>query len=576
MSTTVFSESKASIVRRHWYADVLVLAALIGTFWWLMAVGRGMSLPFDASHGAGNVSTNPYMLPYYAMRSLFRMFAALGASLIFAFIYATLAARVQRLGHILMPLLDILQSVPILGFLSVTVNLWISLFPGSMMGIECASIFAIFTSQAWNLAFAFHHSLRSQPRELDEVGRLLRLTKWQRFWRLDVPSGMIPLTWNGMMSFGGGWFFLTASEVISVGRHTYALPGIGSYVAAAAQQQQVGHIALAIGVMIVLVVAVDTCFWAPLVAWAGRFTLDSVAVQTRPSWVLRIFRQSRLCEMLLVVAGHVNEFLDRATRWWGIADKPFTLPGVRTRKRDLIFNIVVLTVIGIALAEAITEIHATVGLTEFIYAGKLGVITMLRVLMLVVLSTLIWVPVGVWIGMSSRVSRIAQPVVQVLASFPANFLFPVFALLLMKTGISLDLGGVLLMALGSQWYILFNVIAGASAIPFDLREAMRNLQLSRWLYWQKLVMPAVFSSWVTGALSAAGGAWNASIVAEIVTYGKTTLVAHGLGAYISEATIAGDSVRILVGVTVMSVFVVFINRILWMRLYRLAEQRYSL
>ncbi|MCU1685838.1 MAG: sulfonate transporter permease [Amycolatopsis sp.] len=558
-------------------ADLLVLVGGAVLLWLIVRLSHGLTAPFDQTTAPSTVSTDPAELPYYAARSLLRMFVALTLSLLFTFVYATAAARLRRAEKVLLPVLDILQSVPILGFLSVTITGFIALFPGSELGLECASIFAIFTSQAWNMTFAFYHSLVSQPRELDEAARLLRLSRWQRFWRLDLPGGMIPLVWNGMMSFGGGWFFLVASEALTVNNHHYALPGIGAYVATATGDGQLGKVLLAIVVMIVMVVGVNVGFWRPLTAWAERFRVeDSEAAEAPRSIVLDLLRRSRVPALLGRAFGRLVAPLDRVMSAFGLAEHPLRTSPARRRTGDVVFAVVVLGAIAYGLVRMVTFIHGTAGFGEVGHALLLGLITFGRVLVLVAVATVIWVPVGVWIGLSPKVSRLAQPVVQVLASFPANFLFPLLTGVLVATGISLNWGGIILMSLGAQWYILFNVIAGASAIPNDLREAAANLRLPRVLWWRKLILPAIFPSYITGGITAAGGAWNASIVAEIVTYGSTTLTATGLGAYIAQATGAGDAPRILIGVAVMSLYVVGLNRLFWRRLYALAERRFSL
>ncbi|GAS98420.1 binding-protein-dependent transport system inner membrane protein [Mycolicibacterium canariasense] len=558
-------------------SDVAVFAGAAALLWVIIALVHSTDVPWTVDTAAPAVSTDPGELPYYAGRSLLRMFVALGCSLVFTFVYATVAARSRRAEKVLIPLLDILQSVPILGFLSVTITGFIALFPGSELGLECASIFAIFTSQAWNMTFAFYSSLVSQPRDLDEASRLLRLSRWQRFWRVDLPSGMIPLVWNGMMSFGGGWFFLTASEALSVNNHNFALPGVGAYVAAAGDAGDLDKVLLAVGVMIVMVVGVNLLFWRPLTAWAERFRLeDSGSGQAPRSLTLELLRRSSIPRALGRFAGRLVYPLDRVTSVFGRAERPLRGSPARTRAGDWVFGLAVGALVGYGVLRAVAYIGATVGFGEIGHALLLGLATFARVLVLIVVATVVWVPVGVWIGLNPKVSRLAQPVVQILASFPANFLFPMFTAVLLVTGISLDVGGIVLMALGAQWYILFNVIAGASAIPNDLREAAANLRLTRMLRWRKLIAPAIFSSYVTGGITAAGGAWNASIVAEVVTYHGTTLTAAGLGAYIRDATADGDAGRILVGVIVMSVYVVAMNRLLWRRLYAIAQRRYSL
>ncbi|WP_329056250.1 ABC transporter permease subunit [Amycolatopsis sp. NBC_01488] len=562
---------------RRTIADVVVFLGAAALLWLLVRLAHGAAVPWTPATAPSTVSTDPTELPFYAGRSLLRMFLALAVSVVFTFVYATAAARLRRAEKVLIPLLDILQSVPILGFLSVTITGFIALFPGSELGLECASVFAIFTSQAWNLTFAFYHSLTTQPRELDEAARDLRLSRWQRFWRVDVPSGMIPLVWNGMMSFGGGWFFLTASEALSVNNHQFALPGIGAYVAAAGDEGDLGKVLLAIAVMIVMVVGVNVLFWRPLTAWSERFRIEqSEAAEAPRSLTLGLLRRSRLPALLGRVFGPLVFPLDRALAVFGIAEYPLRTSAVRRRAGDVVFAVAVLALITYGLVRAVVFVGDTTGFAEVGHALLLGLVTFGRVLILVAVATIVWVPVGVWIGLDPRVSRLAQPVVQVLASFPANFLFPLITAVLVATGISLNWGGILLMSLGAQWYILFNVIAGASAIPNDLREAAANLRLPRTLWWRKLILPAIFPSYVTGGITAAGGAWNASIVAEVVSYHGLTLTATGLGAYIKDATSTGDAGHILIGVTVMSLYVVGLNRLFWRRLYTLAERRFSL
>jgi NitT/TauT family transport system permease protein len=388
---------------------------------------------------------------------------------------------------------------------------------------------------------------------------------------------MIPLVWNGMMSFGGGWFFLTASEALSVNNHQFALPGIGAYVAAAGDAGELDKVLLAVVVMVVMVIGVNVLFWRPLTAWAERFRVEeSEGAEAPRSLMLDVLRRARIPKIVGRPIGHLVYPVDRVMAPSGVAEHPLRSSEVRRRTGDWLFGIAVGLVVGYGAYRAISFISDGVGFGEVGHASQLGLATFGRVAVVIVFSTLVWVPIGVWIGLNPKISRLAQPVVQVLASFPANFLFPLFTALLLATGVSLNIGGIVLMALGSQWYILFNVIAGASAIPNDLREAAANLQLPRTLLWRKLILPAIFPSYVTGGITAAGGAWNASIVAEIVTYDGTTLTATGLGAYIKDATADGDTGRILIGVIVMSFYVVATNRFFWRRLYALSQRRFSL
>ncbi|MFE7312160.1 ABC transporter permease [Streptomyces sp. NPDC057555] len=563
------------LVRLPW-VDAAVAAAVLVGMYLLLRAGGGTPVSFDPSHVVA-VDTDPAELPYYAARSLARMFAALAAAATFAVGYAYAAARSRRLERVLIPALDILQSVPVLGFLTVAVAGFVSLFPGSTLGLECASVFAIFTSQAWNMAFGFYHSLITLPRELDEASRSLRFTRWMRFWRIELPAGAIGLVWNGMMSFGGGWFFLVASEAISVAGRTYALPGVGSFAGTAIADGDLGKVGWAVAAMAVMVIGVNFVFWRPLTAWAERFKNEqSEATDVHRSLVLDFLRRSPWPRRWGRLLRPVGELLGRAGRLLGTDDPPLAVGRARRRTGDLVFTAVAGGLVAWGLADLLGYLHHRTGLGVFAEPLLLGLATLARVVLLVAVATVVWVPIGVRIGFSPRLARIAQPLVQLLASFPANFLFPLATWAFLRTGLSLNVGGVLLMALGAQWYILFNTIAGAAAIPADLREAMDDLGVRGWQRWRRLILPGIFPAYVTGAVTASGGAWNASIVSEVVTFGSTSLSATGLGAYISRATAEGNYPHLLAGVAVMAGYVLALNRLLWRRLYRLAETRYAL
>ncbi|MYT32339.1 ABC transporter permease [Streptomyces sp. MspMP-M5] len=565
----------AGRMSRMSWVDVVVAAAVLVLLYATLRVGQGTTVRFATGQNV-HVDTDPGRLPYDAARSLLRMFVALAASTVFTFVYAYAAARSRRLERILIPALDILQSVPVLGFLTVAVTGFIALFPGSMLGLECASIFAIFTSQAWNMTFGFYHSLTSLPRELDELSRSFRFTRWMRFWKVELPAGAIGLVWNGMMSFGGGWFFLVASEAISVNNRDYALPGVGSYAGAAIADGDLGKVGWAIVTMAVMVIGVNFLFWRPLTAWVEKFKNEqSEASEVQRSHVLDFLRRSHWPALAGRLLRPVGRGLARAGRIFGIDDRPLLTDRRRQRTGDITFAVVAGGMILWGLIDLIGYLRDRTGLGVFGAPLLLGLATLARVVVVVVGATLVWVPIGVRIGFSPKLTRIAQPLVQILASFPANFLFPLAVWFFLKTGLSLDVGGVLLMALGAQWYILFNTIAGAMSIPTDLREAMDDLGIHGWQRWRRLILPGIFPSYVTGGITASGGAWNASIVSEIVPFGATTLTATGLGAYISHATAHGDFPHLIAGVAVMSLYVVGLNRLFWRRLYRLAETRYA-
>jgi NitT/TauT family transport system permease protein len=570
------------VVRRRLYfrpLDVLVGAVIFLMLYLVVRVGASAHVPIPRAHTV-TISISPARLPYYAARSLLRMFVALFFAYAFSLGYAYAAARSRRARRVLIPALDILQSVPVLGFLAVTVEFFLALFPGSELGLEAASIFAVFTSQAWNITFSFYHSLITQSGELDEASRLMGLSRWKRFWSMDVPGGAIGLVWNGMMSFGGSWFFLTASELIIVGSHQYTLPGVGSYVGIAVQQGRLGDVMWGILTMIVMILVVNVAFWRPLVAYAERFRLEQTESASKPrSVVLAALRRSSWPALAgrgrRVLARPVNHVMDLAT---GIDDRSLvSQSAARRRAADFAFTAVVLVTLAYGLYSMVTYIAAgQQGLGVLGHAFGLGFLTLLRVAVVVLVSSLVWVPVGVWIGFNPRVAQYMQPIVQIFASFPANFIYPFVIVVFLDTGISLNYGSVLLLALGTQWYVLFNVIAGASAVPSDLREAMDNLGVRGWERWRRMVIPAIFPAYVTGAITAAGGAWNATIVAELVIYNGHVLVASGLGSFITEATARNNFHAIIAGILVMSVYVTALNALLWRRLYAVAESKYAL
>jgi NitT/TauT family transport system permease protein len=570
---------RIALRRRANPIDVVIALVIVAVFYGIARLGHSLSVNVTPGSTPSTLPTGISHVPYYAACSLLRMFVALGISTIFTFIYGTAAARLRRAEKLLVAILDILQSVPVLGFLTFTTVFFLHLF-GTAGGLEAAAVFAVFTSQAWNMTFSFYHSLKTQPSDLDEAARLYRLTKWQRFWKLDVPTSMIGLVWNAMMSMGGGWFFLTASEAITVSGHQYALPGMGSYIGAAIAAGSLGKVGIAVAVMVLLVVGVNELFFQPLVAWSDKFRMErSESATTSHSAVLDLLRKSHLRQVCAVVFGPVSRALDRITRPFGLAEYPPPESPRRRRARDAVFWGIVGALLAWGAVGAFTYLHRWVGFGAFGDCGWLGAITFVRVAVVVIVSTVIWVPIGAIIGLNPRLARVAQPIVQILASFPANLLFPFLILVFIAIHLPLNFGSILLMAVGAQWYILFNSIAGAIAIPNDLREMSADFRLTRRPRWRQLILPAIFPAYVTGGITAAGGAWNASIVAEVVVWGSHHLSATGLGAYITEASdsAAPDHfAKVLTGVIVMSLYVVLVNRLFWQRLYRLADSHFTL
>lgn len=401
---------------------------------------------------------------------------------------------------------------------------------------------------------------------------LYRLSRSERFTKLEAPYSMIPLLWNAMMSFGGGWFFVAASEAISVLNQEYTLPGIGSYVATAIAAENLPALGWALLAIAIVIVLVDQLFWRPVIAWADKFRLEqSAAAEVPESWLYDLLKAARIPRMIGQILTPIAEVFHRI-----LASLTPLRPAQSKHQpaRDRLYNFFLLLVIGGLIASGLHFILTTVGMAEVLQAFVLGLLTLGRVVVLLVIGTLVWTPIGVAIGFNPRLARLLQPVVQFLASFPANFIFPFATLFFIRSGISLDWGSILLMSLGAQWYILFNSIAGAMSIPTDLREMTADVGLKGWKRWRRLIIPGIFSAWVTGGITATGGAWNASIVSEIVSWGHTTLTATGLGAYIARATETGDWSRITLGIGMMSLYVVGLNRVFWRRLYQLAEDRY--
>ncbi|CAR52905.1 ABC transporter permease [Burkholderia cenocepacia] len=527
------------------------------------------------------ISLDPSNLPEYALRTTLRMLAAMVASLAFTLVYGTLAAKSRRAGMVLIPILDILQSVPVLGFISFTVTFFLALFPSRVLGAELAAIFAIFTSQAWNMTFSFYQSLRTVPRDLDEVSRGFHLTSWQRFWKLEVPFSMPGLIWNMMMSMSGGWFFVVASEAITVGNQTITLPGIGAYLAQAISDKNFGAIGWVILTMTVVILAYDQFLFRPLIAWADKFRMENTASGDAPqSWLLDLVRRTRLIHQLLVPAGWFFAKAARIPLRLPLSGAMrFTLPKVEkkaSRTVDIAWAGLVLIGTAYIVWRVVSFVATGVTMAEVGHVLVLGLITLLRVVVLISIASVIWVPIGVWVGLRPKLAEKLQPLAQFLAAFPANLLFPVFVIVIARFHLNADIWLSPLIVLGTQWYILFNVIAGATSYPNDYREAATNFRIRGWQWWRQAILPGIFPYYVTGAITASGGAWNASIVSEAVQWGSTKIEAHGLGAYIAQTTAAGDFPKIILGIAVMSLFVTLFNRLLWRPLYAFAEAKLRL
>jgi NitT/TauT family transport system permease protein len=562
------------------YWDGIALPVVIGGIIMAGWASQQMSQPYQPGQ-ALPISLDPSELPMYGARTVLRMIAALVASLIFSLAYAAVAAKSKRAEKLLIPVLDILQSVPILGFLSITVTGFIALFPGSLLGYECAAIFAIFTSQAWNMTFSLYQSFLGVPMDLREAARMYHLTPWQSFWRLEVPYAMPQLTWNMMMSVSGGWFFVVASEAISVAGHDVKLPGIGSYIAVAIEQRDLAAVGYAILAMLVLILIYDQILFRPLLAWSQKFKVEAIGGdEVEPPWFLSMLQHARLFALLEGATDFLRMGLSRARRALPRLPRPPAPSAAaaksRDRRIDYVWNAALLLIAAYTTWRVVEFVRAEVTLDEFLHVLFLGFITLIRVVVLIALAAVVWVPIGVWVGLRPNVAHRVQPIVQFLAAFPANLFFPVAVFVILRFHLNVEIWVSPLMILGTQWYILFNVIGGTLALPTDYQYVAGNLGVTRFLWWRRLILPAIFPAFVTGAVTASGGSWNASIVSEVVKWGNTTLVATGIGAYIAQQTEAGDFPRIALGIAVLCLYVLAFNRLVWRRLYHLAEERLRL
>ena len=557
--------------------DLIAFPLIFGVLALLIIGAKSTFGPIEAIK-TGPISLDPAMLPGYAVRTVLRMLAAMVASLLFTLTYGTLAAKNKRAEIILVPILDVLQSVPILGYISFTVIFFMNLFPGRVLGAELASIFAVFTSQAWNMAFSFYQSLRTVPLDLDEASRAFRFSSWQRFWRLEAPFAVPGLVWNMMMSMSGGWFFVVASEAISVGDEQITLPGIGSYVALAIERQDLGAVGWALLAMTGVIVIYDQLMFRPLVVWADHFRSEQSAAQTLPhSWFVDVLRRAWFVRMAARPATLAMRWTLRVPLLNASVPGPVMVkPTVRSRAADLFFYAAIILAAVFGAGIIVRYIASELNWGDVLIVMRLGAYTLLRVAVLIVMASLVWVPIGVMIGLRPKLAESIQPLAQFLAAFPANLLFPFAVIMVLRFHLNTDVWLSVLMILGTQWYILFNVIAGTTAFPTDFLEAAGNFQIHGWKWWRNVILPGIFPYYVTGAITASGGSWNASIVAESVSWGKTHLTAHGLGAYIADTTAAADYPRILLGIVVMSTCVIFFNRFLWRRLYAYGERHFRL
>ena len=558
---------------RVWAVDALLLGAVAAVFYVLLAVA-----PRELHRLTPSVTIDlrPTALPRYALLSFMRMCGGYVVSLAFTFVVGYAAARSESAGRIIVPALDILQSIPVLSFLPAVLLAMIALFPRETTGLEIGSILLIFTGMVWNMAFSFYHSLRTIPDELIEAARAFRLSWWQRFTSLELPASAIGLVWNSVMSWAGGWFFLMATEAFSLGKQSFTLPGLGSYLAEAANKGDFAAILWGLGVLVALIVALDQLVWRPLIAWSERFKMELSESQDTPtSWVLDLLRDSALLPQAgrRIRAALARVQTHRPPR--RAAPEPPRAAVTSRLAPWLRWPAIGAGTLVIAWGTlSLLKLVAALPPAKWIDIGEGSVATLLRIAIALIISLAWSIPAGVAIGLHPRLSRIAQPLAQIAASVPATAVFPILVLLIIRVGGGLSIASILLMLLGTQWYVLFNAIAGASALPRDLQEAAAVMKVRGWMRWRTLILPAIFPYLVTGGITAQGGAFNASIVSEYVSFEGKTLQTIGLGALVTAAANNGDYPLLASSTVAMGLIVVVVNRLFWRRAARLAEERY--
>lgn len=557
------------------WRDAVAFICFLLLLWVSVDILRDINATYDITKNQ-TIDLSYKKIPYYMLRSTFRMFSAFLFSLFITFIFGSWAYHSKTARAFIIPIADILQSVPVLGFLSLFVIALMALFPNNLLAFELAALLAIFTGQVWNMLLGFYHSLTSIPDDLHDVALIHQLNPWQRFIKLECPYSAMSLVWNSMMSFGGGWFFVVQSEMITVLNKNIKLEGIGSYMGAAIESGNKMAASYAIVAMIITIVLIDFLFWKPVTLWSLKFKNEQITSQDPgKSFIYDLINQSKLFPLLI---DKILNFLDGLFKliYRSSVTKLFSF-----KKIKLTFNQTLLKFITACLVLAIifygaNELNHHFSFFDYFHVIKLGSFTMLRVFLMVILSSLIWTPIGVWVGLNPKAAKVVRPLAQIGASFPINMTFPIIVGFFIKHNISINWGSIFLLSLGAQWYLLFNVIAGANSISAEMLECARIYKLKGLKRWRKLIIPAIFPYWVTGAYTAAGGAWNASIVAEYASFGKDTLIAEGLGAYITQVTADGNWNGIFLSIAMMSIFVTVINHFIWKKLYQFSVNHFHL
>jgi len=565
----VFNKQKFGMI------DVVIFICIAMVIYLIMSPGmNGTSGNIDVK-----ISTDLDMLPSYALRSVLRMTAAYIIAIIFTLTYGYIAAHNKKAEKILIPILDILQSIPVLSFLPAVVLGLIALFPNGTLGIEIASIILIFTGQAWNMTFSFYYSIKILPRDLKEASRILQLNRWQQFKKLELPFATIGLVWNSMMSWAGGWFFLMACEMFTLQGRSFRLKGIGSFLQTAANEGNTKALIYGIITLLIVIILLDQFIWRPVIAWSDKFKIELTQSNDEPkSFVLKLLRRSYIVQILTekifdsffsFIGKRIDNIIININKNKVVSSRKF---GNISKIIIRIVSIIVLIYLGFN----VIKLLSTLSFTDLKQIPKAVLFSLLRVIAAQIIALIWTVPVGVAIGMNKKLANIFQPIIQVIASVPATALFPVVLGVFMSALGGLGFASIILMIMGTQWYILFNVVAGAMAIPEDLRAATKTFGIRGIKKWKTLILPGIFPNLVTGMITATGGCWNASIVSEYVNFGGHAVKTIGLGALISEATETGNFALLLMGTITMCIVVVVINNVVWKRLYTLAEERFKI
>lgn len=561
--------------RKPGLVDIVVMIFILGIISLAISIASG----WNREGYEFEINLNPIYLPWYSAQSIFRMCVAYILSLTFSIWYGYTASKSRLHSSIMIPLLDIMQSIPVLSFMPAFTLAMINLFPGKRLGVELASIFLIFTGQVWNLTFSYYHSISTIPRELKEVAYVFGFNKFSKFLRIDLPYSIIGLIWNSMMSVAGGWFFLMACEMFTLGDKSFRLPGIGSYIQVAAMKGSIKHVLYGIATMIITIVVLDFIVWQPLVIWSQRFKYEKINEETEiKSYIYELLGKSKLAHIIGESIYFMITKIERFSYKVGKHKKKVE----RTDAITVVLRVVISTVFAISVGFIISKLYIAIeairelSYTHYITLLKATLFSLLRVIISILIALIWTLPVGVFIGMNPQVAARLQSIVQILSSIPATAIFPIIVLIVIKLNLPIDIASISLMLLGTQWYLLFNIIAGASSIPKDLIEVYKLFEIKGFKKWKTLIIPAISPYLLTGLITASGGAWNATIVSEYINYHGKTMKTLGLGAIITESAESADFKMLFLSTATMALVVVTINTFVWKRLFKIIKTKFIL